>query len=127
MDNERLAEIVGKARQEYCGDIINLKTYSKSFKLKTRYDNPNKAIHRDMHEPIVDRAAWERIQEKRGNIRKRKTKEGEKIYFPACSFALIVEVTSGITSTRKTMTSDISTVQVIIPAVAFVLQRTISG
>ena len=27
-------------QQEYCGDVINFKTYSKSFKDKTRIDNP---------------------------------------------------------------------------------------
>ena len=28
------------AQQEYCGDVINFKTYSKSFKSKTRILNP---------------------------------------------------------------------------------------
>jgi len=68
--------------QEYCGDIINLKTYTKSFKLKKRYENENKSIHKDMHEPLVDRAAWERIQEKRqSKTRKRPTNDGEKNMF----------------------------------------------
>ena len=68
--------------QEYCGDIINLKTYAKSFKLKKRYDNENKSVHRDMHQPLIDRAAWERIQEKRNNkTRKRKANDGEKNMF----------------------------------------------
>jgi DNA invertase Pin-like site-specific DNA recombinase len=67
--------------QEYCGDIINLKTYSKSFKLKQRFDNPDKSIHKDVHDPIIDRAVWERIQEKRGKVRKRKTTGGEKNMF----------------------------------------------
>lgn len=54
--------------QEYCGDVINFKTYSKSYKLKKRIPNAeeNKAVFKDVHEPIVDRAAWERIQAKRG-------------------------------------------------------------
>jgi len=39
------------------------------------------AIFRDVHEPIVDRAVWERIQDKRGKIRKRKINDGEKIMF----------------------------------------------
>ena len=67
--------------QEYCGDIINLKTYSKSFKLKKRIPNENKSIHRDMHEPLVDRAVWQRIQDKRGSTRKRKALDGEKNMF----------------------------------------------
>jgi hypothetical protein len=68
--------------QEYCGDIINLKTYAKSFKLKKRYVNENKSVHRDMHEPLVDRTVWERIQEKRKRkTRKRPTSDGEKNMF----------------------------------------------
>jgi DNA invertase Pin-like site-specific DNA recombinase len=63
--------------QEYCGDIINLKTYSKSFKLKTRYDNPDKAIHKDVHEPIIDRAVFERIQQTRKKVRKRANRDGK--------------------------------------------------
>ena len=48
--------------------------YSKSFNLKKRIPNSeeNMAIFKDVHEPIVSRAAWERIQEKRGKARKRK-------------------------------------------------------
>ena len=30
------------ANQEYCGDVINFKTYSKSFKNKARLENPKK-------------------------------------------------------------------------------------
>jgi len=67
--------------QEYCGDIINLKTYSKSFKLKKRYDNPNKAIHKDVHEPIVERAVFERIQQVRKKIRKRTKNDGKRNLF----------------------------------------------
>ena len=68
--------------QEYCGDIINLKTYAKSFKLKKRIPNENKSIHRDMHEPIIDRGTFERIQERRrAKTRKRKTADGGKNIF----------------------------------------------
>jgi len=82
--------------QEYCGDVINFKTLSKSFKLKERIPNTAEnrakcpavkkqdnelAVFRDAHEAIVDRAAWERIQEKRGKVRKRKTADGEKNMF----------------------------------------------
>ena len=51
-------------QQEYCGDVINFKTYSKSFKNKTRFDNPteNWAIFKDVHEPIIDRDTFERVQ-----------------------------------------------------------------
>ena len=69
--------------QEYCGDVINFKTYSKSYKNKKRIqtDPENMVIFKDVHEPIIDRAVWEQIQEKRGKIRKRKTKEGDRNMF----------------------------------------------
>ena len=53
------------SQQEYCGDIINFKTYSKSFKHKQRIDNPkeNWVIFKNVHEPIIDRETFERVQE----------------------------------------------------------------
>lgn len=58
-----VAKIV--SQQEYCGDIINFKTYSKSFKHKQRIDNPkeNWVIFKNVHEPIIDRETFERVQE----------------------------------------------------------------
>ena len=43
--------------QEYCGDVINFKSYSKSYKMKRRIENPeeNRAIFLNVHEPIIDR------------------------------------------------------------------------
>jgi site-specific DNA recombinase len=69
--------------QEYCGDVINFKTYSKSFKHKERIRNSkeNWAVFKDVHDPIIDRGIWEQIQEKRGKARKRITREGEKNMF----------------------------------------------
>ncbi len=65
--------------QEYCGDILNFKTYSKSYKLKKRIDNDreNWVVFSDVHTPIIERAVWEQVQEKRGKQRKRKTSDGE--------------------------------------------------
>ncbi len=53
------------SQQEYCGDIINFKTYSKSFKHKQRIENPkeNWVIFKNVHEPIIDRETFERVQE----------------------------------------------------------------
>ena len=53
------------SQQEYCGDVINFKTYSKSFKNKTRLENPqeNWAIFKNVHEAIIDREAFEQVQE----------------------------------------------------------------
>jgi hypothetical protein len=69
--------------QEYCGDVINFKTYSKSYKNKKRIENTpeNMAIFKDVHEAIISRADWEKVQAKRGKARKRKTKDGEKNMF----------------------------------------------
>ncbi|MCL1798350.1 MAG: recombinase family protein [Eggerthellaceae bacterium] len=69
--------------QEYCGDVINFKTYSKSYKNKTRLENDpeNWAVFEGVHEPIIERAVWQQIQEKRGTRRKRKKKDGETNMF----------------------------------------------
>lgn len=69
--------------QEYCGDILNFKTYSKSYKNKRRIENDreNWVIFKDAHEAIVERAVFEQVQEKRGKIRKRRTNEGERSLF----------------------------------------------
>ena len=66
------------AQQEYCGDIINFKTYSKSFKNKTRLDNPegNWVIFKGVHEPIIDRETFERVQELTKRTKRRAPKKG---------------------------------------------------
>ncbi|MCU6703852.1 recombinase family protein [Muriventricola aceti] len=69
--------------QEYCGDIPNFKTYSKSYKNKKRLENDreNWVIFKDVHEPIIERSVFEQVQQKRGKIRKRRTNEGEHNMF----------------------------------------------
>lgn len=69
--------------QEYCGDILNFKTYSKSYKNKKRLDNDreNWVIFQDVHEPIIERTVFEQVQQRRGKIRKRRTHEGERNMF----------------------------------------------
>ena len=73
------------SRQEYCGDIINFKTYSKSFKQKKRLDSPeeNWVIFKNIHEPIIDRETFENVQKLISNTRRRapKAKNGEKNMF----------------------------------------------
>lgn len=62
--------------QEYCGDVINFKSYSKSYKMKRRIENPeeNRAIFLNVHEAIIDRPTWEKVQAlKAGTRRKRPT------------------------------------------------------
>ena len=69
--------------QEYCGDILNFKTYSKSYKNKKRIDNDreNWVVFQDVHEAIIERAVYEQLQQKRGKIRKRRTNNGEHNMF----------------------------------------------
>ena len=78
---------IGKmlALREYTGDIVNFKTYSKSFKNKTRIPNTeeNMVIFKDVHEPIIDRDMWERVQEIKSKTKRRapKPENGEKNMF----------------------------------------------
>ena len=69
--------------QEYCGDILNFKTYSKSYKNKKRIDNDreNWVVFQDVHEAIIERAVYEQVQQKRGKIRKRRTNNVEHNMF----------------------------------------------
>ena len=73
------------SQQEYCGDVINFKTYSKSFKDKTRRDNPeeNWVIFKDVHEPIIAREDFERVQARIANTKRRAPKphNGQKSIF----------------------------------------------
>lgn len=70
--------------QEYCGDVINFKSYSKSYKMKRRIENPeeNRAIFLNIHEAVIDRATWEKVQSmKKGTRRKRPTVTQEPSVF----------------------------------------------
>ncbi len=73
------------AQQEYCGDVINFKTYSKSFKNKTRIPNAkdNWAIFKGVHEPIIDRNDFEKVQVLTAKTKRRapKPKNAEKSIF----------------------------------------------
>lgn len=66
---------VGKilAQQEYCGDVINFKTYSKSFKNKKRLTNPeeNWKIFKNVHESIIDRDTFETVQKMKSKGKRR--------------------------------------------------------
>ena len=65
------------SQQEYCGDIINFKTYSKSFKDKRRIENPeeNWVIFKNKHEPIIEREVFERVQSMIARTRRRVPKK----------------------------------------------------
>ncbi len=66
------------SNQEYVGDTVNFKTYSKSNKLKKRLknDSENILIFKDTHEAIIDRKTFELVQ-KHFAGRKRPDKQGE--------------------------------------------------
>ncbi len=72
-------------QQEYCGDVINFKTYSKSFKNKKRLENDpeNWKVFHDVHEPIIDRETFELVRSRLGKTKHRKPKpeNGEKSIF----------------------------------------------
>ena len=70
--------------QEYCGDVINFKSYSKSYKMKKRIENPeeNRAIFLNVHEAIIDRQTWEKVQVlQKGTRRKKPTVTQEPSVF----------------------------------------------
>lgn len=69
--------------REYMGDVVNFKTYSKSFKDKRRYENPeeNHVIFEGVHEPIIDRQTWEMVQRIREGTKRRQPKKVEKNMF----------------------------------------------
>ena len=70
--------------QEYCGDVINFKSYSKSYKMKKRIENPeeNRAIFLNVHEAVIDRQTWEKVQAlQKGTRRKKPTVTQEPSVF----------------------------------------------
>ncbi|MFV0400271.1 MAG: DUF4368 domain-containing protein [Oscillospiraceae bacterium] len=69
--------------REYMGDVVNFKTYSKSFKDKRRYENSeeNHVIFEDVHEPVIDRQTWEMVQRIREGTKRRRPKNTEKHMF----------------------------------------------
>lgn len=73
------------SQQEYCGDIINFKTYSKSFKNKRRIENSKEkwAVFKDVNEPIIDRETFETVQKFISKTKRRapKKENGERSIF----------------------------------------------
>ncbi len=68
------------SQQEYCGDVINFKTYSKSFKDKRRIANDESEwkVFKDVHEPIIDRDTFELVQKLVGKTKRRSRKKPEE-------------------------------------------------
>ena len=71
------------ALQEYCGDVINFKSYSKSYRNKKRIvtDEKDRAIFWGVHEAIIERGLWEKVQERYGSRKRQPTKSSERSIF----------------------------------------------
>ncbi len=70
-------------KQEYCGDVINFKTYSKSYKRKKRLvnDKEDMLIFEDIHEPVVSRDIFEKVTKRMSQGHHTKKKDGERNMF----------------------------------------------
>lgn len=64
-------------KQEYCGDTVNFRTTSKSFKLKKRIEKPQEEwqVFEDTHPAVIDRETFALVQEL-WQHRRRPTKSG---------------------------------------------------
>ncbi len=76
------ANSIGKilSTQAYVGDVINFQTYKISFKSKKTVHVPKdqQKVFEDVHEPIIDRATFEKVQQKRSRHgRNKPQKNGE--------------------------------------------------
>jgi len=69
--------------QEYCGDVINFKSYTLSYKNKKRHKNSpeDMMVFKDIHEPIIEREIFEKIQSRTGKTRNRPMSNGEHNMF----------------------------------------------
>ena len=97
------------AQQEYCGDIINFKTYSKSFKNKARIANSeeNWTIFKNVHEPIIDRETFLQVQKLTGKTKRRapKPENAQKNIF--CDLLYCADCHSKLWSHVNTVNKDI--------------------
>lgn len=77
---DTVANILSK--QEYCGDTVNFRSTTKSFKNKTKIERPQEEwkIFPNTHPAIIDREVFELVQELRQH-RRRPTKSGIVSWF----------------------------------------------
>ena len=70
------------SRQEYCGDTINFRSTTKSFKNKTKVERPEEEwqVFPDTHPAIIDRDTFALVQELRAH-RRRPTRTGHVSMF----------------------------------------------
>lgn len=74
-------------RQEYTGCTCNFKTYSKSYKLKKRYEIPEEQqiVFENTHEAIINQEDWDTVQRIRAH-RRHPVKQGEPALFSGMLF-----------------------------------------
>ena len=70
------------SRQEYCGDTVNFRSTTKSFKNKTKIERPEEEwqVFPDTHPAIIDRETFALVQELRSH-RRRPTRTGHVSMF----------------------------------------------
>ncbi len=70
------------SRQEYCGDTVNFRSTTKSFKNKTKIERPEEEwqVFPDTHPAIIDRETFALVQELRAH-RRRPTRTGHVSMF----------------------------------------------
>ena len=72
---------IGKilSTREYCGDIVHYKTDSR-VKKKRGAKARDEVVFEGVHEPIINRKDWERVQELRGKARRRSAASHKNIF-----------------------------------------------
>ena len=97
------------AQQEYCGDVINFKTYSKSFKNKTRLENPreNWAVFKNVHEPIIDRETFEQVQKLTAKTKRRAPKKDNAVKNMFCDLLYCADCGSKLWFHTNTVNKEI--------------------
>ena len=69
--------------QEYMGNVVNVKTYSLSYKDKRRIPNSEEslAVFQNVHEPIINQSTWDKVQELKHKRKARKKQIGDQSLF----------------------------------------------
>ena len=76
------------SRREYLGHTVNCKTYTKSYKnRKTVFNDPSEyLIAENTHDPIIDQATFDRVQELREQGKRRHNKSGRVSLFSGMAY-----------------------------------------
>jgi len=76
------------SRREYLGHTVNCKTYTKSYKnRKTIFNDPSEyLIAENTHEPVIDQATFDRVQELRKQGKRRRASSGRVSLFSGMAY-----------------------------------------